>query len=73
LHVLNARREALHRAYQTVDEDFERLRILLGVPVISLCNWLAGRTPPPLPVFLRAVDVIVNEGSKDAKTTTEGL
>jgi hypothetical protein len=67
----NVRREALYRAYYAVDEDLERLRFLLGVPLMKLCDWLAGRSPPPLPVFLRAVDVIVeegHEGTQGAKT-----
>jgi hypothetical protein len=67
----DVRREALHRAYCAVDEDLERLRFLLGVPLMSLCEWLAGRAVPPLPVFLRAVDVIVeagHEGREDART-----
>jgi hypothetical protein len=64
---LDVRREALQRAYYAVDEDLERLRLLLGVPLMSLCDWLAGRTPPPLLVFLRAVDVIVESGDEAPK------
>jgi hypothetical protein len=67
----NVRREALHRAYYAVDEDLERLRFLLGVPLMSLCDWLAGRSPPPLPVFLRAVDVIVQAERQGEETVNE--
>jgi hypothetical protein len=61
---MEVRREALQRAYYAVDEDLERLRFLLGVPLMSLCDWLAGRVMPPLAVFLRAVDVIVDAGDE---------
>jgi hypothetical protein len=57
---MDVRREALQRAYYAVDEDLERLRILLGVPLMTLCEWLAGRAEPSLSAFLKAVDVIVD-------------
>src|SRR5579859_5689435 len=61
------RREALHRAYYAVDQNLERLRALLGVPPMPLCDWLAGRVDTPLLVFLRAVDVIVDAGHEDGQ------
>jgi hypothetical protein len=58
----DARREALQRACHVVDGNLEKLRRLLGVPRVALCDWLAGRDEPPLPVFLRAVDLIDEAG-----------
>jgi len=54
----DAGREALQRACRVVDGNLDRLCRLLGVPRVALCDWLAGRGEPPLPVFLRAVDLI---------------
>ena len=60
----NVRLEALQRAYHAVDQDIERLRLLLDVPVTALLHWLEGRTQAPLPVFLRAVDVILEANAE---------
>ncbi len=62
------RREALHRAYYAVDQNLERLRCLLGVRPMPLCDWLAGRVDTPLVVFLRAVDLIM-DADCDAEQT----
>jgi hypothetical protein len=36
----------------------ERLRRYLKVSALSLAVWMAGAEPPPVDVFLKAVDVI---------------
>lgn len=60
------RREALYRAYYALDEDLEQLRLLLGVPILTLCDWLEGRARAPLPIFLKAVDLIVDADAERA-------
>jgi hypothetical protein len=38
-----------------------KLRRHLGVPVADLENWIADRSVPPMGIFLRAVDLILQE------------
>ena len=47
----------LHRAAEILGGD-DKLREHLRVPMSLLDAWMAGAAPPPLDVFLRAVDVI---------------
>ena len=68
----DARREALHRAYGVVGADLERLRCVLEVPRKALSDWLAGRAEVPLPIFLRAVDVIFEADSRGEQVPPQG-
>jgi hypothetical protein len=38
-----------------------RLARLLRVPLADLEKWSAGAETPPLPVFLRAIDLVLDE------------
>lgn len=49
--------EAVRRASHIID-DPQRLGELLGVAMEDLGRWLEGRGNPPVPVFLKAVDLI---------------
>jgi hypothetical protein len=39
----------------------ERLSVYLGVPRADLLAWMAGNGEPPLPTFLLAVDVVLED------------
>ena len=41
-----------------------RLRDLLKVPSADLVAWLAGNAVPPREVFLRALDIVLDELDK---------
>ena len=49
---------ALRRAADLVGDE-RTLANLLGYPLDLVHKWLTGVTPPPLPAFLAAVDVIM--------------
>ena len=51
----------LRRALQLVGGTVPQLARALVVPAEVLERWLAGEEAPPAWVFLRAVDVILNE------------
>ena len=46
----------------------EPLRAALHAPMARLDEWLAGRTTPPMDIFLKAVDIISGPGSSTAPT-----
>lgn len=48
----------LHRACQIVG-GVEPLAARLRVPVPTLFRWLDGEADPPMPVFLKAVDIVM--------------
>ena len=35
----------------------------LRVPIADLEKWIAGASPPPLPIFLKAIDLVLDETS----------
>lgn len=48
----------LHRACEVLG-GLEATSRQLGVPAASLTRWIGGAEPPPLEVFLKAVDVVL--------------
>jgi hypothetical protein len=64
-----SRCEAVRRAARLVN-DTHQLRILLGVALHDLRDWLEGRGNPPIPVFLKAVDLIDAHGEADDESLT---
>lgn len=50
--------KVLHRACQ-IAGGVEKLAARLRVPVATLYRWLDGEAEPPVPVFLRAVDIVM--------------
>lgn len=57
---------ALQRAAEILGGP-ERLRRYLKVSALSLGIWMAGTEPPPVDVFLKAVDVIAESQLKDLR------
>ena len=39
----------------------KKLARLLRVPLADLQKWMAGAATPPMPVFLKAIDVVLDE------------
>ena len=56
-------RVALARAAGLLGSTRE-LSVRLQVPMPELTRWLAGNGKPPLAVFLRVVDILIQEGSR---------
>ena len=52
----------LHRACQ-IAGSVERLAVRLRVPSVSLLRWLEADGEPPIPVFLKAVDIVLSAES----------
>ena len=50
--------KVLHRACQLAG-GVEKLAARLRVPVATLFRWLDGEAEPPIPVFLKAVDMVM--------------
>ena len=50
--------KVLHRACQ-ITGGVDKLAARLRVPVATLYRWLDGEAEPPVPVFLRAVDIVM--------------
>jgi hypothetical protein len=48
----------LHRACEMLG-GLDALSRHLGVPAATLARWIGGGEPPPLEVFLKAVDVVL--------------
>ena len=49
---------ALHRACEVLG-SLDALSRHLNVPAAALARWIGGAEPPPLDVFLAAVDVVL--------------
>jgi hypothetical protein len=50
----------LHKAAEAVGGQ-KKLARLLRVPLIDLEKWIAGKDEPPMAVFLKAVDLVLDE------------
>jgi hypothetical protein len=50
--------KVLHRACQ-ITGGVEKLAARLRVPSATLYRWLDGEAEPPIPVFLKAVDIVL--------------
>jgi hypothetical protein len=48
----------LHRACEVLG-GIDALSRHLGVPQATLARWISGAEPPPLDVFLAAVDIVL--------------
>jgi hypothetical protein len=44
----------------------KKLARLLRVPLAELEKWIAGKEAPPMPTFLKAVDLVLDETSGSA-------
>jgi hypothetical protein len=66
--------EAVRRAANIVGSP-AILRVLLGVPMQDLGDWLAMRGVPTIDAFLKAVDIIDTAAAMDSKKprTSRGL
>lgn len=50
----------------------DKLAKYLGVPETEIRNWLAGTSKPPLAVFLRAVELIIDETTPPVDASDPG-
>ncbi|HUQ25078.1 MAG TPA: GAF domain-containing protein [Burkholderiales bacterium] len=56
---MDIRTKALHRAAEMVG-GVETLRVMLGATPHAMKIWMRGNQPPPMSVFLTAVDIVSN-------------
>ena len=54
---LSVQARALRRAADILGGK-DKLRATLRVPLVQLEHWLEGKSPPPMDVFLKAVDIV---------------
>jgi DNA-binding transcriptional regulator YdaS (Cro superfamily) len=59
-HAKNVRTHAIRRASEILGGQ-RKLRKYLGVSALSLSVWIAGSEPPPTDIFLKVVDVIIDQ------------
>jgi DNA-binding transcriptional regulator YdaS (Cro superfamily) len=62
--VADTKTRILQRALEIVGSH-EDLARLLQVRQVPLATWLGGVTPVPDDIFLRAVDIVLNDETKD--------
>jgi hypothetical protein len=59
--------EAVRRAARVID-NLHALGAMLDASIDEVRDWLAGRTDPPVNIFLRAVDIIDSYGKQGTAT-----
>ena len=61
----------LARAAQLVG-GADKLAERLGVPVLLLQEWMAGRKAPPQRIFLAAVDIVMDHSLRVDESSAKG-
>jgi hypothetical protein len=55
----------MHKAAEVAGGE-KKLARYLRVPLADLQKWIAGKDTPPTPIFLKAVDLVLEETSPPA-------
>ena len=64
------RMQVLRRACEILG-GAPKLRAYLGVSALALSAWMTGTEPAPTDVFLRAVDVIIDQEVEELKRPSQ--